>query len=262
MSYEFIQTRREGPVEYLTLNRPDVRNAFNEHVVRELTHWAEAVSEDDEVRVAVIAGAGKMFCAGADLTWMAKMASYGHEENVRDASAMAHMYAALDRLPVPLVGRVHGAALGGGAGLVAVCDIVVSEDHAVFGFTEVKVGILPAVISPYVLMKLGASATRELFLTGMRFDAARARDIGLVHAVVSAGELDACVATYIDELLSAAPEAIATAKELLRKVWGRPAHDTIGLAADTIAARRASPEGQEGLRAFLEKRKARWNVSR
>ena len=261
MPYEFIQTRREGPVEYLTLNRPGVRNAFNEQVIQELTHWTEAVSGDDEVRVAVLAGAGKMFCAGADLAWMARMASYTHEENVRDASAMARMYAALDRLPVPLVGRVHGAALGGGAGLVAVCDIVVSEEQAVFGFTEVKVGILPAVISPYVLMKLGASATRELFLTGVRFDAARAREIGLVHGVVPAGELDARVAAYVDELLSSAPEAIATAKELLRKVWGRSADDMIGITADTIAARRVSPEGQEGLKAFLEKRRAKWNVS-
>jgi methylglutaconyl-CoA hydratase len=262
MAYQFIQTRRDGPVEYLTLNRPEVRNAFNEHVIQELTQWAEAVTHDDDVRVAVLAGAGKVFCAGADLTWMAKMASYGHEENVRDASAMARMYAALDRLPVPLVGRVHGAALGGGAGLVCVCDIVVSDDQAVFGFTEVKVGILPAVISPYVLMKLGASATRELFLTGMRFDASRAREIGLVHAVVPAADLDACVAKYVNELLGAAPEAIATAKELLRKVWGRPADDTIGMTAQTIAARRVSPEGQEGMRAFLEKRKANWNVSR
>lgn len=261
MAYQFIQTRRDGPVEYLTLNRPDVRNAFNEHVIQELTHWAEAVSNDDEVRVAVLAGAGKMFCAGADLTWMSKMASSTHEKNVQDASAMAHMYSSLDRLPLPLVGRVHGAALGGGAGLVAVCDIVVADEQAVFGFTEVKVGILPAVISPYVLTKIGASAARELFFTGMRFDAARAREIGLVHAVVPAGALDARVAVYVDELLSAAPEAIATAKELLRKVWGRPAHDTIGMTADTIAARRVSPEGQEGLKAFLEKRKAKWNVS-
>lgn len=262
MSYQFIQTRREGPVVYLTLNRPDVRNAFNEQVIRELTHWAEAVAEDDDVRVVVLAGAGRMFCAGADMTWMAKMGSSTHEENVQDASVMAHMYSALDRLPVPLVGRVHGAALGGGAGLVAVCDIVVADAQAVFGFTEVKVGVVPAVISPYVVTKIGPSAARELFLTGMRFDAPRAREIGLVHAVVPDGQLDARVAAYVGELLTAAPEAIAIAKELLRKVWGRPAHDTIGMTADTIAARRVSSEGQEGLKAFLAKRKASWNVSR
>jgi methylglutaconyl-CoA hydratase len=261
MKYELITTRREGPVEYLTLNRPDVRNAFNEEFGQELTRWAEAIAADEDIRVVVMDGAGKVFCAGADLTWMAKMASYTQEDNVRDATAMAHLFSLLDRLPVPLIGRIHGAALGGGAGLAAVCDIVVADEQAVFGFTEVKLGILPSIISPYVLTKIGASAARELFLTGMRFDAARAREIGLVHAVVPLAGLDARVAQYVQEVLSAAPEAVATAKELVRKVWGRPAQDTIGLTSDTIAARRASEEGQEGMRAFLEKRKATWNVS-
>ena len=262
MTYEFLLTRREGPIEFLTLNRPEVRNAFNEKVGEELTHWAGAIADDEGVRVVVVDGAGKVFCSGADLAWMARMASYSHEENVRDAAAMAHMYSELDRLPVPLVGRVHGAALGGGAGLVAVCDIVVADELTMFGFTEVKLGILPSVIAPYVLAKMGASATRELFLTGMRFNAARAREIGLVHAVVPATELDACVDDYIQEILSAAPEAIATAKELVRRVAGRPAQDTLGITSDAIAARRASAEGQEGLKAFLEKRRARWNASR
>lgn len=262
MPYEFLQTRRDGPVEFLTLNRPDIRNAFNQQTIQELAQWADAIAEDAAVRVAVMAGAGKAFCAGADLAWMAKMASFTHEENVEDATAMARMYAALDRLPVPLIGRVHGAALGGGAGLVAVCDIAVADDRTIFGFTEVKLGILPAVISPYVLTKIGPSATRELFLTGMRFDAARAMEIGLVHAAVPFAELDARVAAYVEEILSAAPEAIATVKELLRKVWGRPTHDTIGMTADAIAARRVSIEGREGLQAFLDKRRARWNVSR
>jgi methylglutaconyl-CoA hydratase len=190
------------------------------------------------------------------------MAASSHEENVRDATAMAHMYSALDRLPMPLIGRIHAAALGGGAGLAAVCDIVVADEEAVFGFTEVKLGILPAVISPYVLAKIGMSATRELFLTGMRFAAARAKEIGLIHAVVPASELDARVSAYLQEILGSGPEAIATAKELLRKVWARPASDTLGLTADTIASRRASAEGREGITAFLEKRKPKWNVSR
>ncbi len=261
MKYDFLTTRRDGTVEHLTLNRPDVRNAFNEYLGHELTHWAEAITVDEEVRAVVLDGAGKVFCAGADLAWMAKMAAYSHEENVRDATAMAHLFYTLDRLPVPLIGRIHGAALGGGAGLAAVCDIVVADDQAVFGFTEVKLGIVPSVISPYVLTKIGVSAARELFLTGMRFDAARAREIGLVHAVVPIADLGARVAEYVREILSAAPDAIATSKELIRKVWGRPAQDTLGITADTIAARRASAEGQEGLKAFLEKRKATWNVS-
>jgi methylglutaconyl-CoA hydratase len=261
MAYEFLAIRREPPMVYLTLNRPDVRNAFNERVIEELTRWATEVAGDDEVRAAVLAGAGKVFCAGADLTWMSRMMSYTHDENVEDASAMARMYASLDHLPIALVGRVHGAALGGGAGLAAVCDIVVADEQAVFGFTEVKLGIVPAVISPYVLTKLGMSPARELFLTGMRFSAARAKEIGLVHAVVPERELDATVTTYVNELLTAAPGAIATAKELLRKVWGRPVQDTIGLTAEAIAARRVSQEGQEGMKAFLEKRKPKWSVS-
>jgi methylglutaconyl-CoA hydratase len=262
MSYQFLDARRDGPIEFLTLNRPEVRNAFNEQVIEELTRWAAATAADDRVRVAVLAGAGKAFCAGADLTWMSRMAAYTLEENVLDASAMARMYAALDHLPIALIGRIHGPALGGGAGLAAVCDIVVAEEGATFGFTEVKVGIVPAVISPYVLTKLGVSATRELFVTGMRFDAARAKEVGLVHAVVPERELDAAVGRYVDEVLTAAPGAIATIKELLRKVWGRPIQDAMGITADTIAMRRVSPEGQEGMRAFLEKRKPGWTVTR
>ena len=261
MPFQFLTTRRDGPIEYLTLNRPDVRNAFNETVIQELTTWAEVIAADEDVRVAVIAGAGPAFCAGADLTWMTRTAAYTHDENVRDAMAAAKMYALLDRLPIPVIGRIHGAALGGGAGLAAICDIVVAEERATFGFTEVKLGLLPAVVAPYVLAKIGISAARELFVTGIRFDAAKARDIGLVHAVVAADQIDRRVGEYVQEILAAAPEAIATAKELLRKVGERPVQDTIGLTAEAIAVRRASTEGQEGMRAFLEKRRARWNVS-
>jgi len=260
MGFEFLDIRRDGPVEYVTLNRPDVRNAFNEQVIDELTRWAAAVAGDDEVRAAVLAGAGKAFCAGADLKWMSRMMSYTHDENVEDASAMAKMYSSLDHLPIALVGRVHGAALGGGAGLVAVCDIVVAGEQATFGFTEVKLGIVPAVISPYVLTKLGMSVARELFVTGMRFDARRAREIGLVHAVVPEQELDARVADRVADVLTAAPGSVSTIKELLRTISGRPVQDTVGITTDTIAARRVSDEGQEGMKAFLEKRKPNWIV--
>jgi methylglutaconyl-CoA hydratase len=260
-TYQFISTQREGAVEYLTLNRPDVRNAFNEHVIEELTRWADATAREGAVRCVVLGGAGKLFCAGADLVWMSKMVSYTHDENVRDAQAMARMFSALDSLPMPLIGRVHGAALGGGAGLASVCDIVVCDEDAVFGFTEVKLGILPAVISPYALAKVGRSAARELFLTGMRFGAHRAKEIGLVHAVVPLPQLDAKVQEYVKEVLSAGPEGIATIKALIPKVWSRLAPDAMGITADAIAARRVSPEGQEGMKAFLEKRKATWNVS-
>src|SRR5438094_1338742 len=220
----FLDRRRECPVEYLTLNRPDVRNAFNEQVIAELSAWAadaRAAAERREVRAAVLAGAGRTFSAGADVTWMAKTVHYTEEENLRDATAMSRMFAALDSLPVPLIGRIAGAALGGGAGLAAVCDIVVAADDAVFGFTEVKLGILPAVISPFALAKIGRSAARELFLTGARFPASRAKEIGLVHAVVPAHELDNAVAGYIAELLTASPDAIAAAKALIPRVWGQ-----------------------------------------
>lgn len=252
-----ITVTQSGPVVRVTLNRPEVRNAFNEDVIAELTAWAHAVPATG-ARVAVLAGAGKAFCAGADLTWMTKMIGCSREENERDALEMAAMFNALDTLPIPLIGRVHGAALGGGAGLAAVCDIVVAADDAVFGFTEAKLGIVPAVISPFAVRKIGVSAARELFLTAARFSSARARELGLVHAVTPETALDAAVDGYVRELLTSAPDAIAGAKQLIAQVAGRPPADVAGLTAQTIAKHRVSDEGQDGMRAFLDKRPARW----
>jgi methylglutaconyl-CoA hydratase len=206
----------------------------------------------------VLSGTGKAFCAGADLTWMSTMVAYTREENVRDARAMAGMFDALDRLPIPLIGKVHGAALGGGVGLAAVCDIVVAAEDAIFGFTEVKLGIIPAVISPYVLGKIGRSAARELFLTGARFSAERAREIGLAHAVGDASELDRIVAKYVNDLLTSAPLAAAAAKALIADVSSRERADAAALTIDAIASLRVSPEGQDGMRAFLDKRLPSW----
>jgi methylglutaconyl-CoA hydratase len=262
MGFRFLTVERKGPVEYLTLNRPDVRNAFNEELIGELTEWAIGVTElfgRDELRVVVLAGAGKVFCAGADVAWMAKTVQFTEEENLLDAAAAAGLFAAIDALPVPVIGRVHGAALGGGAGLAAVCDIVIADKDAVFGFTEVKLGILPAVISPFVISKIGRSAARELFLTGSRFSATRAREIGLLHAVVPSAELDPTVARYVEELLTGAPEAIAAAKALIGKVSECSANEAMQYTARAIASRRASREGQEGLKAFLEKRSPNWS---
>ena len=262
MPYQFLVVRRDGPVEYLTLNRPDVRNAFNEDVIAELSEWAAQIhrSTARELRAVVLAGAGKLFCAGADVTWMSKTIHYTEAQNLGDAMAMSRMFVALDTLPVPLIGRIQGAALGGGAGLAAVCDIVVADDRAVFGFTEVKLGIVPAVISPFALAKIGPSAARELFLTGARFSAQRAREIGLVHAVVPAAELDATVARQVSEILTGGPEAVATAKALIPNVWGQQVADATAITASAIATRRVSAEGQEGLKAFLEKRKPSWSA--
>jgi methylglutaconyl-CoA hydratase len=191
---------------------------------------------------------------------MAQSIDYTTDENLRDAAAMSRTFAALDELPLPLVGCIHGAALGGGAGLAAVCDVVVAEESAVFGFSEVKLGIVPAVISPFVLAKIGRSAARELFLSGLRFSAARACEIGLVHRVVPKAQLDETVDAYVRELLTAGPEAIAAAKSLIRHVSGRAAAEVAAFTAQTIADRRVSAEGQEGLRAFLGKRNPGWTI--
>jgi methylglutaconyl-CoA hydratase len=258
MSYQFLTVERHGGVERVTLNRPDVRNAFNEAVIADLTAWAKAAHEDSTLRVVVFGGAGKVFSAGADAAWMAKMAGYSHDDNVQDARDAAAMFLAINTVPAIVIGRIHGAALGGGSGLAAVCDIVVAESDAIFGFTETKLGILPAMISPYVLPKIGASAARELFLTGMRFSAAKAQAIGLVHEVVAAAQLDEAVNRYVVEALSAAPTAVARAKALIPNVLGKAPADAMGITADAIAAQRVSPEGQEGLKAFLEKRAPSW----
>jgi methylglutaconyl-CoA hydratase len=253
-----VISERDGSTLHLTLNRPDVRNAFDEEVIGSLTEAAREASLDKTLRAVVLAGSGKAFCAGADLAWMTKAIAYTREENRRDAEDLARMLETLDTLPVPLVGRVHGAALGGGLGLVAVCDIVVASEDAMFGFTEVKLGIIPAVISPYVVPKIGPSAARELFLTGARFTARRARRIGLVHDVVAESDLDESVETYLGELLTAGPTAITAAKTLIREVSGARSADVIGLTTTRIAEQRVSDEGQEGMRAFLERRKASW----
>jgi methylglutaconyl-CoA hydratase len=258
--YRFLAPRRHGPVEYLTLNRPEVRNAFNDEVVAELRHWAETMTSAPGVRAVVLDGAGKVFSAGADAAWMARMAAASQDDNERDAAATTAMLRAINALPMAVIGKIHGAALGGGSGLAAVCDIVVAESRTIFGFTETKLGILPAMISPFVLPKIGVSAARELFLTGMRFDASRAQAIGLVHAVVPAEELDAAVHRYVAEILSAAPSAVAAAKAIIPAVAGRAPEDVAGLTARAIAAQRGSPEGQEGLRAFLDKRDPSWLV--
>jgi methylglutaconyl-CoA hydratase len=259
--FSHLLVRRDGPVEYVSLNRPDVRNAFNEALIAELANWASGVRDDPALRVVVLSGAGKSFCAGADISWMAKAVEFSEDENMHDAAATSRMFGALNTLPVPVIGRVHGAALGGGVGLAAVCDIVVAETDAVFGFTEVRLGILPAVISPFVLEKISRSAARELFLTGSRFSARRAQEIGLVHAVVSEADLDATVHGYVEAFLAGGREAIAAAKGLIARVSNQPFEAAVPIAAAALAERRVSREGQEGLRAFLEKRKPTWSHS-
>jgi len=258
MAFTHLLTRRDGSVEHLTLNRPDVRNAFNEAMIDELSEWAVSRHADLGVRAAVLRGAGSVFSAGGDLSWMAGTADNTRAQNLRDAEALARMYSRLDTLPFPLVGCVHGAALGGGSGLAAVCDIVIATREAAFGFTEVRLGIVPAVISPFVVAKVGPSAARELFLTGARFSADRAREIGLVHAVVEPAALEEELRRVVDAILASGPQAVAAAKALIRRVAAGPSREASALAAEVLADARVSAEGQEGLRAFLEKRRAAW----
>jgi len=260
MAFTHLLARRDGAVEHLTLNRPDVRNAFNEEMIAELGAWAAARHADLTVRAAVLRGAGPVFSAGGDLSWMARTADYTRDQNLRDAEALAQMYSRLDTLPFALIGCVHGAALGGGSGLAAVCDIVIAARNAVFGFTEVRLGIVPAIISPYVVAKIGQSAARELFLTGTRFSAERAREIGLVHTVIEPGELEDEARRVVDSVLACGPQAVAAAKALIRHAAGGASPRTAGLAAEVLADARGSDEGQEGLRAFLEKRRAAWRA--
>lgn len=249
-----------GPVTTVTLNRPEVRNAFNEPLIAALREFAGSVPTDGSVRVVVLQGAGSVFCAGADLQWMGRMVGYSREENIADARLAAAMFLALDSMPVPVIARVQGAALGGGAGLAAVADVVVAAEDAAFGFTEVTLGILPAMISPFVVRKIGLSAARELCLSGARFSAARAKDIGLVHDVVAPDRLDLTVERHVQLFLKAAPTAVAATKALLAEVAGRAPADVQTRTVEAIAAQRVSPEGQEGMRAFLERRPAAWTT--
>lgn len=253
--------RRERPragVARVVLARPEVRNAFDDAMIAEVTATFEELASDGATRVVVLAGEGKAFCAGADLAWMKRMVTWGEEENRRDAEALGRMFLAIDSCPKPVVGRIHGAALGGGAGLVAVCDVAVCADGTLLGTTEVRLGIVPAVISPFVVRKVGESHARRWFLTGERLDAEAALRAGLVHVVVPEAELDAEVDRVVDALLLGGPEALAVSKGLAKRMGRVPTDEALAEAAGIIAARRVSSEGQEGMEAFLAKRPPAW----
>ncbi|MDQ6931953.1 MAG: enoyl-CoA hydratase-related protein [Candidatus Eremiobacteraeota bacterium] len=250
----------DGSVARVRLIRPEVRNAFNQQLIGELTECFRSLADDSTVRVVVLSGEGNTFCGGADINWMRASLDLSKEDNVADARCMSDMFRTIDRCPKPVVAQVHGAALGGGAGLVAVCDIAIAEGNTRFGFTETKLGILPAVISPFVLAKIGSSHARALFLSGERFTAQRALDIGLVHEIAAEKGLEHAVARVCEELLTAAPGAIAAAKQTIADVVQATYEETRALTAEIIAKQRTSAEGQEGLLAFLQRRKAEWIV--
>lgn len=254
-----LERRDEGAVARLRLTRPEVHNAFDAELIAELTAALERVAGDAHVRALVLEGDGASFSAGADLGWMRGMAAMSEDENRRDSLALARLMRTLDTLPKPTIARVHGAAFGGGVGLVACCDIAIGVPDAKFGLTEAKLGLLPAVISPYVMAAIGARQARRWFATAEIFDAAEALRIGLLHQVVGADALDAAVQRQVELLLKAGPLASASAKQLVRDVAAHAdgeRHDIENAAL--ISRLRVSPEGQEGLSAFLDKRKPQW----
>ena len=249
---------RDG-IATVTLKRPAIHNAFDERLIAKLTQTFVELDDERDVRVVVLAGAGRSFCAGADLNWMRRMAAFDHDENLRDATALAAMLRALYALSKPTIARVHGAAYGGGVGLIAACDIAIAVPEATFALTEAKLGLIPATIGPYVIEAIGARQARRYFLTAERFAAAEALRIGLVHEVVDSSQLDARIDGIIGALRAAGPFAQLECKALIRGVAHRPIDaDVISGTAGHIAAVRASPEGKEGVAAFLDKRTPAW----
>jgi methylglutaconyl-CoA hydratase len=255
-----LAIERQGPIGLITMNRPERHNAFDDVLIAELTQALRSMEAEDGIRVVVLSGAGKSFSAGADLNWMKRMAGFSREENQRDAMALGALMRTLAHLGKPTVARVHGAAYGGGVGLVACCDIAVASQAATFSLSEVKLGLIPAVVSPYVVSAIGERAARRYFLTAERFDAAEAWRLGLIHDLGSTpDDMDEKIGTIIDAMLACGPVAQREAKEVIRAVASRPVtSEGIQDTAERIARIRSSPEGREGVAAFLEKRRASW----
>lgn len=253
-----LERASDPRIARLVLNRPSRRNAFDGELVAELQRAVRALAGDPTIRVIELSGAGDVFCAGADIEWMKKASGFTMRESARDSGELATLFRALDELDKPIVARVQGAALGGGTGLVAVCDVAVAAADAVFGTTEVRLGLIPAVISPYVVRKVGESRARAWFVTGERFSAEEARQAGLVHRVVPGEELGAAAKAVLDAILLGGPAAVAEAKRLARTAATMPLQEATRTAIQRMSERRGSAEGREGLAAFLEKRKPSW----
>ncbi len=269
-NYETIQTQirsfETGSILQLSLNRPDVRNAFNERLIIELQEIFDALASDaDEIkkiRAVVLRGEGNVFCAGGDLKWMQSSLALTSHDNLEDTRRLSQMFDTLNRCPKPVVGLIHGAAIGGGVGLVSICDYVIASKETLFSLAEVRLGIVPACIGPFVLAKIGESQARAYFVSAERFDANRALQIGLVHEVVQTpADLEKACERVTTSLLQGGPQAMATAKSLIREIKARTHDENIEFVSKLLADLRVSPEGQEGLRAFLEKRKPSWMKS-
>jgi len=255
---ETIRLEVSGGIARLTLYRPEIHNAFNDVMLSELIETFGALADDPEARVLVLTGEGKSFCAGADLQWMKKMIHYSFEENLADSDRVAECLERLHTLPQPTIARVNGAAIGGGMGLVTACDIAVASESASLGLSEVKIGLVPSVIAPYVLRRASEGRCREYFLTGERLTGRKAAEVGLVQRAVPEERLDEAVDEIVGRLLSSGPEAIASCKELIGRVAGKQPADVRRYTVELIAKLRVSDEGQEGMNAFLEKRKTAW----
>lgn len=260
--FQTLEIERQNSVATIWMNRPDRHNAFDENLIAELTAAFQALETDESVRVAVLAGRGKSFSAGADLNWMKRAAGYTVEQNLDDARKLATMLRTLAELRKPTVARVHGAALGGGMGLAAACDICVASTAATFATSEVRFGLIPATIGPYVLRAIGARQASRYFLTAERMDARRAWELGLAHELTEPDELDARIRDIVNALVAGGPQAQAAAKDLIRALADRPVDDALVKdTAQRIARIRATPEAKEGLSAFLEKRPPNWMES-
>ena len=260
-NYKSLLVDIEQHVATVTLNRPEIRNAFNDEMIAELTHAFKTLGNDEQVRVIVLAAAGKAFCAGADLNWMRAMADYSYEENLADADKLAQMLKTIYECPKPTIAAVQGDVYAGGMGLVAVCDVAIAVRIANFCLSEVRLGLAPATISPYVIKALGARASQRYFLSAEVFDAKKARQLGFVHERVSEESLDDAVAVFCDKVVKNSPDAVKTCKRLLHEVTGAPITDELTAATvKGIADIRSSEQGKEGVQAFLQKRKPDWLI--
>ena len=259
-SYNFLETSFIKPdILKVNLNRPDLHNAFNEELISELTDLGRTLSSNTAIRILILTGNGKSFCAGADLNWMKKTKQFTYDENIKDANDLGTMFHVLDELPQAVIGRINGPAIGGGTGLVSICDISVALEDAKFAFSEVNLGLIPAVISPFVINKIDFRNAREYFLTGERFTATKALNMGLVNYTASTEqELDDKVNHLVNEIYSSGPNAVKEAKRLIRHIQGINMKQLLDITAQKIASIRVSSEAQEGISAFLEKRKPNW----
>jgi methylglutaconyl-CoA hydratase len=258
MSYKTVELKISGELATVALNRVPVRNALNDQLIAELQLCFDSLIDNSNIRVIILTGKGSAFCAGADLNWMQDVLSYSFEENVEDSMRLSDLVQTIYTCPKPVIGKINGAAIGGGTGLVAACDIAIASEEAIFGFTESKLGLAPAIIAPYLLKRIGEKYLREYFLTGERFSASDAKAMGLINRVAPAGKLDAEVLKVIEEILTGAPKALEAAKEIIRLESGNLSSENRKVQAEIISRLRLAEEGQEGMQAFLQKRKPNW----